>query len=173
MLRVGLVVTLTQQHCLGCATCARHRSASLEQDALDELRNHRGDRDLHVPLLSGDSGMHWHVLHRELKLDGQTPQLYDLTYAEPYGHRPDVLRRRGPVGQDITRVADVPAITEKNRGDRLQIHLVRVGLAVFPADGPPLLRKHADEELLRKVAHHRARAELPLALTTEPLAMNW
>src|SRR5512133_1064019 len=84
--------------------------ALLEQDALDQLRNDRSDRDLHVPLLSGDPGVHGHVLHRELKLDGQTPQLCHLAYTEPYRHRPDVWRRRVPVRQNIARVADVPAL---------------------------------------------------------------
>jgi hypothetical protein len=27
--------------------------------------------------------MHRHVLHRELKLDGQTPKFHDLAHAEP------------------------------------------------------------------------------------------
>src|SRR6187551_2061019 len=79
------------------SSVVRLLSASLEQDALDELRNDRSDLDLHVPLLSGDAGMHWHVLHREINFDGQTPKLQHFGQAEPDGDRPDVLRRRGPV----------------------------------------------------------------------------
>ena len=56
------------------ASKTRHRAchllASLKQDAFDELRKDRSDRDLHVPLLSGYPGVHGHVLHRELNLDG-------------------------------------------------------------------------------------------------------
>ena len=59
--------------------------ASLEQDALNKLRNDRSDRHLHVPLLSGDPGMHRHVLHRELNLDGQTPKLHHLAKPSPTG----------------------------------------------------------------------------------------
>ena len=93
MLSVGLLVTLAQQHRHGHEqhACARHLSTSLEQDALDELRKDRRDLHLHVPLLSGDPGMHRHVLHRELNFDGQTPKLHNLTQAEPDGDRPDVL----------------------------------------------------------------------------------
>ena len=46
--------------------------------------------------------MHWHVLHSELKLDGQTPKFYHLAQGEPNWDSPDVLRRRVPVSQDIT-----------------------------------------------------------------------
>ena len=98
--------------------------------------------------------MHRHVLHRELNFDGQTPKLHHLAQAEPDGDRPDILRRRGPVRQDITRVPDAPALAEEERRDGLQVHLVRVAPAVLPADGPPLLGKHANEELLREVAYH-------------------
>ena len=108
------------------SSVARLLFASLKQDALDELRNDRSDLDLHVPLLSGDPGMHRHVLHRELNLDGQTPKLHHLAQAEPDGDRPDVLRRRVPVRQDITRVPEAPALAEEERGDGLQVHLVRV-----------------------------------------------
>ena len=41
-------------------------SSLLEQDALNELRNNGSNLDLHVPLLSGNPGMHRHVLYREL-----------------------------------------------------------------------------------------------------------
>src|SRR5262245_15656263 len=92
--------------------------------------------------------MHWHVLHRELNLNGQTPKLHDLAQAEPDGDRPDVLRRRGPVGQDITRVPEAPALAEEDRRDRLQVHLVGIGPTMLAADGPPLLREHTDEKLL-------------------------
>ena len=112
--------------------------------------------------------MHWHVLHRELKLDWQPPKFHDLAQGQPNWDSPDILRRRGPVGQDVTRVPDAPALTEEDRSDGLQVHLVRIGPAVLAADGPPLLWKHAEEELFREIAHHHARAELPLALTSEP-----
>src|SRR6266496_695767 len=105
----------------------RRLLASLKQDALDELRNDRSDLDLHVPLLSGYPRMHRHVLHRELNFDGQTPELHHLAQAEADGNRPDILGRRGPVGQNITRVAEAPALAEEERGDGLQVHLVRVG----------------------------------------------
>ena len=49
------------------SSVVRLLSTSLEQDALNKLRKDRSDQDLHVPLLSGDPGMHRHVLHRELK----------------------------------------------------------------------------------------------------------
>src|SRR4030095_2460699 len=167
MLWVGPVVTLTQQHRHGCATCARHRSASLEQDALDELRYNGSNRDLHVPLLSGYPRVHWHVLHRELNFDGQTSQLHHLGQGEPDGERPDVLRRRGPVCKNIAGVPDAPALAEEDRRDGLQVHLVRVEPAVLPPDGPPLLWKHAEEDLLREVAHHDTRPSLPFALASE------
>lgn len=96
-------------------------SASLEQDALDKLRNDRSDLHLHVPLLSRDPRMHRHVLHRKLNLDGQAPKLQHLAQAEPDRNRPDVFRRRGPVSQDVTRVTDAPALTKEKRGDRLQV----------------------------------------------------
>jgi hypothetical protein len=70
--------------------------------------------------------MHWHVLHRELNLNGQAPELYHLAQAEPDGNRPDVLRRRGPVGQDIAGVPDALALAEEQRGEGLQVHPVRV-----------------------------------------------
>ena len=95
-------------------TRARPLSASLKQDTLDKLRNNRSDLDLHVPLLSGDPGMHRHVLHRELNFDRQTPELHHLAQAEPDGDRPDVLRRRVPVHKDITRVPDAPALAEED-----------------------------------------------------------
>jgi hypothetical protein len=138
----------------------RHLSRSLEQDALDELRNDRSDRDLHVPLLSGDSGMHRHILHRELKLDGQTAQLHHLSQTQPDGDRPDV-------GQDITRLPHAPALAEEDRCNGLQVHLVRVGPAVLAADRPPLLWKHAEEELLREIAHYDTGSHLPLTLAGE------
>ena len=112
--------------------------------------------------------MHWHILHCELNLDGQTPELYHLAQAEPYWDRPNVLRRRIPVREDVARIAEAPALAEEERGDGLQVHLVRVEPAVLAADRPPLLWKHADEELLREVTYHDTRAELPLALTGEP-----
>ena len=51
-------------------------SSLLEQDALNELRNNRSDLHLHVPLLSGNPGMHRHVLYREVNFDGQTAKLH-------------------------------------------------------------------------------------------------
>ena len=99
--------------------------------------------------------MYRHVLHRELNFGGQTSELYHLAQAEPDGDRPDVLRRRGPVGQDIARVPDAPALPEEDRRDGLQVHLVRVGPAMLAADRPPLLGKHTDKELFREVAHSR------------------
>src|SRR5271165_2925817 len=143
-------------------------SASLEQGALDELRKDRSDRDLHVPFLSGDPGVHGHVLHPELKLDWQPPKFHYLAQGQANWDSPDVPRRRVPVSQDITRVTEAPALTEEDRSDGLQVHLVRVRPTVLAADRPPLLGKHADEELLCEVAHHRGRAELPLALPSEP-----
>src|SRR6266478_2559832 len=74
---------------------------------------------------------------------------------------------RGPVRKDIARVPDTPALAEEERGDGLQVHLVRVGPAVLAADRPPLLWKHAEEELLREVAHHDTGPSLPLALARE------
>ena len=111
--------------------------------------------------------MHWHVLHRELNFNGQTPKLHDLTQAEPDGDRPDIVRRRVPIRQDITRVPEAPALAEEERRYGLQIHLVRVGPAMLPADGPPLLGKHANEVLLREVACHDAGSKLLLALASE------
>jgi hypothetical protein len=111
------------------------RSASLEEDAFDELWNDRGNLELNVPFLSGNPGMHGHILHRELNLDRQTPKLHHLAQPEPDGDRPDVFRRCGPVRKDVTRVTDTPTVTKEERGDRLQIHLVRVWPAMLPADG--------------------------------------
>src|SRR4030095_1861266 len=79
-------------------------SSLLEQDALNELRNNRSDLHLHVPLLSGDPGVHRHVLHRELKLDWETPKLHHLAQTKANGDRPDIRRGRSPVCQNITRV---------------------------------------------------------------------
>src|SRR5438874_5470575 len=149
---------------LAQSTSVLTEGASLEQDALDELRNDRSDLDLDVPLLSGDSGMHWHVLQRELNLDRQTPELHHLAHAEPDGNRPDIVGGRGPVRKDIARVPDAPALAEEKRRDGLQVHLVCVGPAVLAADRPPLLGKHADEELLREIAYHDTGAKLPFAL---------
>ena len=59
-------------------------------------------------------------------LDGQTPKLHHLGQAEPDGDRPDILRRRIPVHQDITRIPEAPALVEEERGDGLQVHLVSV-----------------------------------------------
>jgi hypothetical protein len=59
--------------------------ALVEKDAFDNLRKNRGDRDLHVPLLSGDPGVHWHILHRELKLDCQSPNFTTFLRASPTG----------------------------------------------------------------------------------------
>src|SRR6266436_140397 len=85
----------------------------------------------------------------------------------PTGTVQTFLRRRDPVGQDVTGVPDAPALAEEERGDGLQVHLVRVGPAVLAADRPPLLWKHAQEELLREVADHDTGPELPLALARE------
>src|SRR6266446_3465075 len=85
----------------------------------------------------------------------------------PTGTVQTFLRRRDPVGQDATGVPNAPALAEEERGDGLQVHLVRVGPAVLAADRPPLLGKHADEELLREVAYHDTWSELPFALAGE------
>jgi hypothetical protein len=142
-------------------------SASLKQGALDELRNDRSNRDLHVPLLSVDPGMHGHVLHRELKLDWQSPKFYHLAQGQPNWDSPDVLRRRGPVGQDITRVPDAPTLAEEDRSDGLEVHLVRVWPAVHAANRPPLLGKHANKVLLGEVTYHGTGPELPFPLPGE------
>ena len=131
-------------------------AASLEEDAFNELWNNRSDLDLHIPLLSGNPGMYGHVLHCELNFDGQTPQLDHLAQAEPDWDRPDVLRRRGPVRQDITRVPDAPTIAEEDRRNRLQVHLVGIGPAMLAADGPPLLGKDAQNEILRQVPYQES-----------------
>ena len=89
--------------------------------------------------------MHRHVLDRELNLDGETPELHHLAQAEPDWDRPGVLRRRIPVRQDIAGVPEAPPLAEEDRRDGLQVHLVRVGPAMLPAEGPPLLGKHTDE----------------------------
>src|SRR5262249_48669312 len=139
-----------------------------KQGTLDELRKDRSDLHLDVPLLSGDPGMHGHVLHREGKFDGQTPEFHHLAQAETDGDRPDIFRRRGKVSQNVAGIEDVPALAEEDGGDGLQVHLVGVGLAVLATDGPPLLIEHAYEVLLREVTYHDTRAELPLALAGEP-----
>src|SRR5262249_54647906 len=139
----------------------------LEQDALDKLWNNRSDRDLHVPFLAINPGMNRHVLHRELNFDRQPPQLHHLGQAEPDGDRPDVLRRRSPVREDVTRVAEAPTLAKEDRGDGLKVHWVGIGPAVHAADGPPLLWEHADEVSLGEVAYHHGRAELPFSLAGE------
>ena len=111
--------------------------------------------------------MHGHVLHRELELNGQTPKLDDLRQADANGNRPDVLRGRSPVRQDITRIPDAPALAEKDRRDGLQVHLVGIGPAMLAADGPPLLGKHADEELLGQITCHYTWPKLPFSLARE------
>ena len=93
----------------------------MEKDAFDKLRKDRSDLDLHVPLLSGDPGMHRHVLDCELKLDWQSPKFHNLAQGQPNWDSPDILRRRGPVSQDITRVPDAPALAEEDRRDGLQV----------------------------------------------------
>src|SRR4029077_19367077 len=131
------VVTLTPDNSAMARTAGVRASSFhlLEQDALNELRHDRSDRHLHIPLLSRYPGMHRHILHRELNLNGQTPQLHHLGQTEADGDRPDVLGRRVPVRQDIARVPEAPAFAEEDRGDGLQVHLVRVGLAMLPAEG--------------------------------------
>src|SRR5262245_211334 len=141
-------------------------SPSLEQSALDELREDRNDQHLHVPLLAVP-GMHGHVLQRERELDGQPPQLHHLAHAHADGHRPDVPGRRLPVRQDIARVEDVPALAEEERRDGLQIELARIGPIAVAADREPLLGEHAEEEFLREVARHHSRPGLHLALAGE------
>ena len=64
-------------------------------------------------------------------------------------------------------VPEAPAFAEEDRSDGLQVHLVRVGLAMLPAEGHPLLGKHTDEELLCEVACHESGPHLPLALASE------
>src|SRR5215471_11180512 len=140
--------------------------SSLEQGALDELREDRNDLHLHVPLLAV-LGTHGHVLQRERELDGQPPQLHHLAHTHADWHRPDVPGRRLPVRQDIARVEDVPALAEEERRDGLQIELARVWPSGGAADGEPLLGEHAEEELLREVARHHARPGLYLALAGE------
>ena len=108
-----------------------------------------------------------HILHCKLKFDGQTPKLHHFGQTEPDGDRPDVFRRRSPVRKDVTRVKDAPALTEEERGDRLQVHLVGIWPAVLAVNRPPLLGKHADEVLLREVAYDHARTKLPLTLAGE------
>src|SRR4029077_13435259 len=87
-----------------CSIVALKLLASLEQDALDELRKDRSDRDLHVPLLSGDPGVHGYVLHRELKLDWQPSKFHNLAQGQPNWDGPDILRRRSPVRKDVARL---------------------------------------------------------------------
>ena len=111
--------------------------------------------------------MHWHVLDRKVNLDGQPAELKDLAQAKSNRNRPDIFRRRGPVRQDVARVPETPALAEKDRRDRLKIHLVGVGPTMLAADGPPLLGEYADKEFLGEVAYHHARTELPLALAGE------
>src|SRR5205814_2606815 len=57
----------------------------LEQNAVDEFWNNRSNLDLHIPFLSGDPRMHWHILDRKLNLDGQTAKLTTLPRPSPTG----------------------------------------------------------------------------------------
>ena len=66
-------------------------SLLLEQNAIDELRNDRRNRDLDIPFLSGYPGMHGHVLHRELNLNGQAPSSRSKYYPSTRSSSP---RRR-------------------------------------------------------------------------------
>src|SRR5262249_15143129 len=93
--------------------------ASLEEDALDELRNDGRDLDLDIPFLSGVPRMDRHVLERELNLDGKAAQLHHLADADADRHRPDVPGRRLPVREDVPGVPDVPAAAEEDRRDPL------------------------------------------------------
>jgi len=107
------------------------------------------------------------LLHRELKLDGA-----DVQTSLPWTSRPRWERSTRPQTvrsswQDVTRITDTPALSKEERGDWLQVHLVRVGPAVLAADRPPLLREYADEVLLGEVTHHQSGPKLPLALTSE------
>src|SRR5215468_1917641 len=95
-------------------TKIRPLSASLKQDTFDKFWKNRSNLDLHVPLLSGYPGMHRNVLHRELNFDRQTPKLHHFAKAKPNWDRPNVLRRGVPIYQDITRVAQVPALAEED-----------------------------------------------------------
>src|SRR4029453_18443030 len=49
----------------------------------------------------------------------------------------------------------------------LQVHLVGVWPAMLATNRPPLLGKHTDEVLFRKIAYHYTRPKLPLALSRE------
>jgi hypothetical protein len=98
-------------------------AASLEEDTFNELWNNRSNRDLHIPLLSGNPGMYGHVLHCELNFERQTPQLHHLAQPHPYGNSPDIFRWRGPIREDIARVPDAPTIAEEDRRNRLQVPL--------------------------------------------------
>src|SRR5262245_304238 len=97
--------------------CNSRTFTSAKQGTLNELWKNRSNLDLDVPLLSGYPRMHRHVLHREGKFDGQTPEFHNLAQADSNGYRPDVFGRRGKVRQDITRVEDVPTLAEEDRGD--------------------------------------------------------
>jgi hypothetical protein len=98
-------------------------AASLEEDTFNELWNNRSNRDLHIPLLSGNPGMYGHVLHCELNFERQTPQLHHLAQPHPYGNSPDIFTWRGPIREDIARVPDAPTIAEEDRRNRLQVPL--------------------------------------------------
>ena len=100
--------------------------ASLEQDALNKLRKDRNDKDLHVPLLSGDPGMHRHVLHRELNLDWQTPKFHHLAKPSPTGTvqtSSDGAFQFARILPEYPRLQPSP---KKIECDGLQVHLVRV-----------------------------------------------
>ena len=145
-------------------TCSDKRarvdlSASLKQDALDKLRHDRSDLQLHVPLLSGYPGMHRHILHRELNFDGQTPKLHHLAQAEPDG---TVQTSSDGAFQSARILPEYPKLQPSPK------KTVAMGCRfiwfvscrqVLPADGPPLLGKHADEVLLREVACHDSWAQ--------------
>ena len=98
---------------------------------------------------------------------GRRPSFTTLAKPSPTGTVQTSSRRRGPVRQDIARVPEAPALTKEDRGDGLQVHLIRVWPEVLAADRPPLLGKHANEVLLREVAYHRSGPKLPLALARE------
>ena len=111
--------------------------------------------------------MRQHVLAGELNLDWQPTEFRHFAQAQPEGHRPASSDGAFQLARILPEYP-TPALAEEDRGDGLQVHLVRVKPTVLAADRPPLLWKHAKEVLLREVAYHHSGPKLPFALASEP-----
>ncbi len=64
---------------------AQDENSVLENISADQLRDHRRDAELQIPLLSEDIRMDRHVLSLDCELDRQRANLHDLAVFRPIG----------------------------------------------------------------------------------------